>query len=73
MQLEWTRGVCQGHQCSLNPLVQSNKHVHDPNQKNAQTCTLEIYMLLSYLIYLFVLVHKGQSSGFRSNTTYVVH
>jgi len=48
--MEWTKGVCQGHQCPLNPLVQSNKHVHDPNQQNAQTCSLDIHMLLSHNI-----------------------
>jgi hypothetical protein len=48
--MEWTKDVCQGHQCPLHPLVQSNRHVHDPNQQNAQTCSLDIYMLLSHNI-----------------------
>jgi hypothetical protein len=69
MQMEWTKDACHGHQCPLNPLVQSNRHVHDPNQQNARTCSLDIYMLLPHLIYLLVLVHKGQSLGYQSNTT----
>jgi len=66
MQIKWTKGVCQGHQRPLNPLVQGNRHVHDPNQQNAQTCSLDIYMLLSLNIRT-CFSSQGQSSGYHSN------